>query len=131
MFQALLVAVFLAASPSCLQLPPEPQPGPKPELLGTFRLTQLENATVTFTVTHGDKWSYKAVKTDDGPRIRLTFRDVTIDATRLEIRLPGTSSDGTPDDTLELIMRLGLTKDGVLTVKGEQVKKPDPKQKRP
>jgi hypothetical protein len=76
LFVKLALAALVAQPPAALP--------PIPAAKEPVRITSLENAVITLT---GDGVvKFEPVKTSDGPRIRVTFAGVTVEATRLQIR---------------------------------------------
>lgn len=100
--------VKLALTAVVAQPPPVPLP-PIPAAKESVRITSLENAVITLSGDKDAAVKFEPVKTSDGPRIRVTFAGVTVEATRLQVRR---GND---------ITTLSVGKDGLMEANGERV----------
>jgi hypothetical protein len=105
MVPTLFVKLVLAAM---VAQPPVPRP-PIPTAKESVRITSLENAVITLSGDKDGVVKFEPVKTSDGPRIRVTFAGVTLEATRLQVRR---GND---------ITTLSAGKDGLMEANGERV----------
>ena len=65
---------------------PQPAPAPvEPPKVVAVQITGIENAVLSFESESAVKWL--AVKTADGPRVRLTAGKLTLEAARFQIKI--------------------------------------------
>lgn len=113
MLVAALCTCLLVATPAPPGLPPEPAPPAGQEVVEPVRITALENAVVTLPAEAAAK--LQAVQTADGPRVRITAGEVTIEATKLQVR-SRTKAEGNLGTR---VLKLHVGKDGKLCIESE------------